>query len=140
MNQQSIFTYSDSCTFEHSSVESQVTRCSNCVSTEFTFTCNLPSISYGSTFGGAPVEHGGNDYAQWCREIGFDGPASVTSSTEFVNGKLFWCNFYDDRDYHWCDWTDGFWKDSTLDSNGNANRIKQLICTKGNELIYFRLF
>ena len=103
----------------------------------------MPTISYGSTFGGTPVQYDANDYAEWCREIGFNGPASVNTSSEIVNGALFWCRGYDEQDHKWCDYHDGHWRDATLGYNSNAkfNKIQKLTCSTGSYgLIQFRLF
>ena len=91
----------------------------------------MPTISYGSTFGGIPIKHAVNNYAQWCNEMGFTGPASVTTGKAFVFGALVWCASYDDTYYKWCDVSDGYWKDTTLDRNSDEERIEQLTCLKG---------
>lgn len=117
--------------YEHMNATGQITRCESCSNTGTTLTCNSPTISYGTTIGGIPSKHQDNDYDEWCRELGFVGPASVGTSSEFIHGALKWCSGYDDPDYKWCDEWDGFWKDSTLDHNRNGERITRLTCTQG---------
>ena len=101
-------------------------------------TCESPTISYGTyelttypTTYGIPVKHDNNDYDQWCREMGFSGPASITTISENVIGALFWCYGSDDPEHKWCDVWDKYWKDGTLDYNGEAERITSLSCTDG---------
>ena len=112
----------------------QITRCETCTYTATTLTCNSPTISYGSTIDGIPTKDQENDYDQWCRELGFEGPASIGTKMEFIYGKLVWCSGYDDPDHKWCDEWDGFWKDSTLDYNGNGEKITRLTCTYSKQM------
>lgn len=95
------------------------------------FTCTMPTVSYGSSYGGVPVATPGNqyDYLQWCKEMGFGGPASITTSYESVRGALNWCKGYDDYRYKWCDREDGYWKDETLSRKMMGERIQALECT-----------
>ena len=91
-------------------------------------TCYNPTIRYGSTIGGHPVKHKLNDIDDWCRQLfptTIKGQGIATYSTNYhilVKGALFWCPTYyttfDEKNAHWCDWVDGYWKDSALNSNG----------------------
>ena len=118
----------------------------------------MPTVSYGSTYGGIPVAsvkgstfdgrpvasgNYKNDYTQWCLEMGFDGPASVTTRYESFNGAVMWCNQFDDSAYKWCDLKDGYWKDKALGLSMMGDRIQELQCNavdNGKNTIYFRLF
>ena len=107
-------------------------------------TCESPTISYGTydsttypTTYGIPTKHDNNDYDQWCREMGFSGPASVTTISENVIGALFWCYGSDDPEHKWCDVWDNYWKDGTLDYDGEAERITSLTCTDGKKELDF---
>ena len=95
----------------------------------------MPTISYGTTFGGIPVKSNKNNYEQWCKEMGFGGGlASITTTFEFVFGILYWCKGYDDQAYKWCDVYDGYWKNTTLDGSHQVikvARIEKLSCMKG---------
>ena len=142
-----IYTYSEDCNFPHSSADGQVTRCETCERSGSTFLCNMPTVSYGSTLGGIPEGSSYHEqypiYEQWCKEIGFIGPASIqiNSSYESVKNALYWCNTFDDDVWKWCDQQDGYWKNSTLDFKGNSpgKRILQLSCTIGKKIVKFRL-
>ena len=94
-------------------------------------TCYNPSIKYGSTIGGIPNKHGQrswhghNVYKEWCQQL-FPTSNIIKSSVTYSNykptnfiGSVFWCRSYDETYPHWCDWSDGYWKDSTLDNKYN---------------------
>ena len=38
-------------------------------------------------------------------------------------GTVYWCRFYDDSNFHWCDVQDGYWRDSPLDSTPYATYV-----------------
>jgi hypothetical protein len=81
-------------------------------------TCTLPEIRYGSTVGGIPYVHPGNEYAVWCQQLGFRAYVSHTTASRDVNaprGRLFGCRGYDETGWHWCDWSDGNWRNMSLD-------------------------
>ena len=121
------------CDFEHSTVDEQITSCQSCGISDSTFTCTMPTVSYGSTSGGVPTESGNNRYEDWCKEMGFTGPASVITKSETYSGQLFWCIGYDDTNYKWCDWKDFYWKDASLGYSGTTTRIKELTCRAGTK-------
>ena len=88
--------------------------------------CYHPIIKYGSTIGGVPFEaYNYNSYfIKWCRQL-FPTKNFINSSiragfnqhTSNFFGAVYWCSSYDENGPHWCDWKDGYWKDSTLDWN-----------------------
>ena len=89
-------------------------------------TCYNPTIRYGSTIGGHPAKHKLNDIDDWCRQLfptSIKGIATYDTKLTFVTGAVFWCSRYhktfDEKNAHWCDWLDGYWKDSALNSPGH---------------------
>ena len=107
----------------HKGTKEQYTRCTK-VSKDGR-TCYNPTIRYGSTIGGHPVKHKLNDIDDWCRQLfptSIKGIATYDTKLTFVTGAVFWCSRYhktfDEKNAHWCDWLDGYWKDSALNSNG----------------------
>jgi hypothetical protein len=108
----------------------QYTRCESV--TNGGFTCNNPIITYGTTTGGIPHQHSGNNFPRWCQQLGFAGFASVTYGTRDIaapRGKLFGCTTYDDTVWHWCDWMDGYWYNGTLDYHSDGTQsITSITC------------
>jgi hypothetical protein len=110
----------------------QYTRCESV--TDGGYTCVNPFIKYGDVEDGIPLQHGNNDYATWCQQLGFNGFDSVTLSASpdcsAPMGGLFWCSSYDETNPHWCDWQDGDWYNEALDWNncGSNNRVATLTC------------
>lgn len=96
-------------------------------------TCFNPEIQYGSVAGGIPADHTGNDYAQWCQQLGFTSDTGVTlglRSTAAPNGRLFGCTSYDETNWHWCDWQDGDWLDESLDNHTSTGaEITSISCS-----------
>ena len=125
------------CQFQHSSERSQYTLCESCNDNGSTFTCNNPTVNYGTTTGGHPVANG-RIYGRfkdmldnfWCTEIGQGDQGYVSSNHGYTTGVLSWCKNYDSTNWHWCDWSDGRWKDASLDKNGNFDVITLLTCQK----------
>ena len=115
----------------------QYTRCKK--ASEDGRTCYYPTIRYGSTIGGNPYKHGNNNILNWCLQL---FPTSIKGIATYNNhnswyskpnysttaGALFWCNGYDENNYHWCDWQDGKWKDSTLDFQGSLYLMDSVTC------------
>ena len=151
--------YSEDCRYEHLSAKGQVTWCKSCQYSGYTFVCSIPSISYGSTFGGVPTtasdlspKYDNTITLQWCKELGFVGTGTViTSPDDLIDGGVFWGKGFDDTNYKWCDVDDGFWKNTTLGVGvkNNLERIQQLTCSNGkfdllsillqkNTFIYYR--
>ncbi len=98
------------------------------------FTCNNPEIRYGSVEGGIPAQHSGNDYNQWCQQLGFAASTEVTYGPRSLAepfGQLWGCNRYDETIWHWCDFQDGIWYNQSLDyhSAGSGNQITSLTCS-----------
>ena len=122
------------CDFEHSTVDKQITSCQSCEIRGPRLTCNMPTVSYGSTSGGVPTLNDRIVYEDWCKEMGFTGDAFVDTKSETYSGQLFWCSGYDDPNYKWCDWADGYWKDAPLNKSGAYKRIKELTCLTGNKV------
>ena len=81
-------------------------------------TCNNPFIKYGTLENGIPASHVGNDFPQWCTQLGFGGFGGQVSygnrPCDAPQGKLFGCTGYDEAIWHWCDWQDGNWYNQTL--------------------------
>jgi len=109
----------------------QFTRCESV--TNGGNTCINPEIRYGFIEGGVPRQHGGNQYLQWCQQLGFS--AYVTTQFGFRScnapmGGLFGCTSYDEMTWHWCDWQDGFWYNQQLNWHGcNGTEITSITCT-----------
>ncbi|MFT4625154.1 MAG: hypothetical protein ACI8PZ_003820 [Myxococcota bacterium] len=97
-------------------------------------TCIDPEIRYGFVEGGIPSSHGGNDYDEWCRQLGFSGLAATAlgpRACDAPQGKVFGCTTYDELTWHWCDWSDGFWFDEALDSPGCAgSEVTEISCVR----------
>jgi hypothetical protein len=96
----------------------QFTRCGSVSAVGSQVTCTLPEIRYGSTVGGIPYVHPGNEYTVWCQQLGFRAYVSHTTSSRDVTaprGRLFGCRGYDESAWHWCDWSDGSWRNMSLD-------------------------
>ena len=90
-------------------------------------TCHNPEIRYGSAVGGRPVKVNHLSDAQrsaelllWCKQIfpnSKKGTAVYSSdpSLNSVTGAVWWCNYGDEKNPHWCKWfhTEGIlWKDA----------------------------
>jgi hypothetical protein len=109
----------------------QQTRCEQV--TNGGFTCVNPIVRYGVTEPGIPTQHGGNDFAAWCRQLGFNGwSGNVTYGTRTLPpgaGQLFGCTSYDETTWHWCDWQDGFWRNQALNHpNFTSPQITSITC------------
>ena len=104
----------------------QATKCNS--SSSDGLTCYDPVIRYGTTEGGHPCEHSGNDYEAWCQQLGFSGYTVHTTSSMSVAGKLFGCTSYDEFTWHWCDWQDGSWLNSSLNSSGLCDYVSSVSC------------
>ena len=95
--------------------------------------CFNPEIRYGSTVGGRPTNsNSDNNILQWCQQLfptSTHGDATYSSSSSLNVGKgpLFWYTGYDESGYKWCDWTDGKWKDSTLDATLTSSCNKRTL-------------
>ena len=112
------------CQYMHSSTTGQMTKCQNCEKSGTIVTCDGPSISDGSTIGGAPFANEHDNYDQWCREIGFSPPASVRTSS--VSSNL------NDHGLVWS--SDGYWTDTDIISTyRNLDQITRLICKNGTK-------
>jgi hypothetical protein len=112
----------------------QYTRCESAA--DACATCVNPEIRYGTTTGGIPASHSGNNYATWCTQLGFSGYSGTVAygsrSCAAPLGKLFGCTGYDESGvWHWCDWMDGYWRSSTLDyhSSCTSGMITSITCT-----------
>ncbi len=106
--------------------QDQATKCGS--SSADGLTCYDPEIRYGTTQGGHPCVHTGNNYTTWCQQLGFSGYTTHTFSNINVTGKLFGCTSYDESTWHWCDWQDGSWLNSTLNSTGQCDYINAISC------------
>ena len=94
-------------------------------------TCINPQIKYGSVEGGIPMEYSTNDYDKWCDQLGgaYDS-YTVGSRTGYC---VFWSYGYDDNVWHWADWHNGYWYNSTLDSwQERSDYITSITC-KGTD-------
>ena len=80
---------------------------------DFGATCKNPHIKYGNVEGGIPHKHSGNDYYQWCKQLGGTYNGQITYGTR-TGGQLFGCRSYDESNWHWCDWGDGHWHNQHL--------------------------
>jgi hypothetical protein len=111
----------------------QYTRCASVSASGSQVTCSLPEIRYGSTVGGIPYVHSGNEYNVWCQQLGFRAYVSHTTASRDVNpprGRLFGCRNYDETAWHWCDWRDGNWRNMSLDYHDIASDgIASITCT-----------
>ena len=65
------------------------------------------------------------DWLKWCQQL-FPTKKNATINVTYRSGvqpasrffgAVYWCSSYDENGPHWCDWKDGYWKDSTLDLN-----------------------
>ncbi|MBA3550217.1 MAG: DUF4215 domain-containing protein [Nannocystis sp.] len=97
-------------------------------------TCNNPFIKYGFVENGVPASHPGNDFNQWCQQLGF---GSFSGQVSYGNrpclapqGKLFGCAQYDENVWHWCDWQDGPWYNQQLDHHmcNDGQEITSITC------------
>jgi hypothetical protein len=112
----------------------QFTRCGSV--TNGGATCVDPEIRYGSTLGGVPEQHSGNDFTLWCQQLGFSGAAATpatygTRACAAPGGRLFGCSMYDETTWHWCDASDGYWLNSTLDNHtcsSFTNNVTSVTC------------
>lgn len=95
-------------------------------------TCINPEVRYGTTEGGIPREHVGNQYQTWCQQLGFTGYQSVqlgVRSCAAPQGGLFGCSGYDEVAWHWCDWQDGNWYNQALNWHGCGDiEITSITC------------
>ena len=78
--------------------------------------CHNPEIRYGSAVGGRPVKVNHLSDAQrsaelllWCKQIfpnSKKGTAVYSSdpSLNSVTGAVWWCNYGDEKNPHWCKW------------------------------------
>ena len=66
-----------------------------------------------------PRQHGDNQYNTWCQQLGGKF-GSVTYGQRFGR-YVFGCTSHDDVNWHWCDWTDGYWYNQAL--RGGAPEI-----------------
>jgi hypothetical protein len=112
----------------------QFTRCESAA--DAGATCINPEIRYGTTTGGIPATHSGNNFTTWCTQLGFSGYSGTvvygSRSCTAPDGKLFGCTSYDESSvWHWCDWQDGYWRDSTLDyhTGCTSGMITSITCT-----------
>jgi len=97
-------------------------------------TCNNPFIKYGNLENGVPASHVGNDFTKWCQQLGF---ASFSGQVSYGNrsctapqGRLFGCSGYDENNWHWCDWQDGFWLNQMLNYQqcDDGQQITSITC------------
>ena len=58
----------------------------------------------------------GNIYDQWCKQLGFSVMLAVEFGPRDCIGGVSWCEGYDEPGPHWCDWKDGYWRSTPLDS------------------------
>jgi cysteine-rich repeat protein len=97
-------------------------------------TCNNPFIKYGNLENGVPASHPGNDFNQWCTQLGFAGFSGQVSygnrSCDPPQGRLFGCNGYDENIWHWCDWQDGGWYNAALNYHqcNDGQQITSVTC------------
>ena len=93
-------------------------------------TCYSPTIRYGTTYGGRPMNHP-DDITSWCQQlfptISTSGTAIYQTQSELTTVPLFWCSEYDEMNPHWCDSKDGYWKDSKLGPDVGAHVIQCLV-------------
>jgi len=102
----------------------QYTSCSSVSSDGFT--CNNPTIRYGSSEGGIPGHSWGSnddDLTSWCTQLlRRPSAGSVTRGVRSCAaplGSVYWGTGHgnDEAGPRWLDSTDGNWRDSTLDSH-----------------------
>jgi hypothetical protein len=94
----------------------QYTRCESI--TNNGYTCINPTVTYGNVSYGVPASHSSNQLQTWCQQLGCKGYVSVQYGTRSYAspwGKLFGCTSYDESNWHWCDWMDGYWYNQQLD-------------------------
>ncbi len=97
-------------------------------------TCNNPFIKYGTVENGVPASHGGNDFNQWCTQLGFAGFSGQVGygnrPCDPPQGRLFGCVGYDENVWHWCDWQDGNWYNQALNYNqcNDGQQITSITC------------
>ena len=89
-------------------------------------------IKYGLVEGGVPKQHRLNQYDTWCQQLG-GRFGSVTYGPRF-GGSVFGCTLYDDTNWHWCDWTDGYWYNQSLQgikpgTDSNNPSITSITCS-----------
>jgi len=106
--------------------QEQYTKCESASSDGLI--CYNPVIRYGSTTGGVPCSHGGNQYNQWCQQLGFSGYTTTSTNTISTSNMLFGCTSYDESTWHWCDWQDGYWRNGSLDHSGSCGRVTSVTC------------
>ena len=93
-------------------------------------TCNNPEIKYGTTTGGFPRKHGGNDYEKWCEQL---GGLYVTHTLGTRTGNvLFGGTGWDDSDnWHWCAWSGGSWYNKSYTySETYSDFVTSIACSK----------
>ena len=75
------------------------------------------------------------DWLKWCQQlfptkknatINVTYRSGIQPPSDFV-GAVYWCSSYDENGPHWCDWKDGYWKDSTLDWNTVPNELPKTL-------------
>jgi len=100
-----------------------------------TVTCKIPKVTWGSHTG-VPHRHSGNNYNTYCKSMGYTGfvPGSDKYGTVSCSkGALFGCSGYDFNGWHWCDWSDGRWKNNGLQWKCMANTALVSITCKGTD-------
>lgn len=110
----------------------QFTRCESV--TNGGLTCNNPEIKYGFLEGGIPRQNGGNNYDTWCQQLGFvqygNQISYGTRDVAAPRGVVFGCTSYDENTWHWCDWSEGFWYNQSLDYHPTASTdITSITCS-----------
>ena len=90
-------------------------------------TCNNPEIKYGTTTMGLPRNHR-PDYEKWCEQLGgFYADHSTGTRTGYA--VYGYTGADDPGNWHWCDYSDGFWYSQSLDYHGTfSNFITSITC------------
>ena len=112
-------------------------------------TCNNPEIKYGTTKGGFPYKNSRGNYEKWCDQLGgvyashmFDprskfqiiqNPKSsvnhITIGTRTGYAVSGCTGFDDPGNWHWCDLSDGYWYNQSLDYHETSNNfITSITC------------
>ena len=124
--------------FQHQTVTDQSTKCDGSLEGDV-FVCQNPVISYGSYYGGTPTANDKNDYTKWCEEMGFGdtvGPVQTKQESVSVpNGWVFWSSGYDNSNWHWCDYENGYWLNEKLENHGTKERVTQVKCRLKNSKV-----
>ena len=107
-------------------------------------TCNNPEIRYGTAIGGFPFVcfpyiNTSDYYGKWCEQLGGVYASHITTGTR-TGYAVCGCKYYDDHgNWHWCDLSDGYWYNQSLDYYETSNNfITSITCMNWIKICDFK--